>query len=140
VSSYVQLGEVHTWYDEFGEGEPVALLHPGGADARAWAPNLDALAAQFRVSAVSEAFKLNPDVITLDHQMPLLTGEHALEHIREICPNAKVVVVSAFRPCGRRPRRCASVQPPTLPENPRGSGIGFSLDFGVRDENRPICN
>jgi hypothetical protein len=34
-------------------------------------------------------------VITLDHQMPLLTGEHALEHIREICPSAKVVVVSA---------------------------------------------
>jgi pimeloyl-ACP methyl ester carboxylesterase len=49
MAGYVQLGEVHTWYDEHGEGEPVVLLHPGGADARAWGPNLDALAAGFHV-------------------------------------------------------------------------------------------
>jgi two-component system chemotaxis response regulator CheY len=46
-------------------------------------------------SAISAAYKLDPDVITLDYQMPLLTGELALEHIREISPDAKVVVVSA---------------------------------------------
>jgi CheY-like chemotaxis protein len=46
-------------------------------------------------TAISSAFKLDPDVITLDYQMPLLTGELALEHIREIRPDAKVVVVSA---------------------------------------------
>ena len=40
---------VRTWYDEHGEGEALALLHPGGADARAWAPTLDALVAQFHV-------------------------------------------------------------------------------------------
>jgi pimeloyl-ACP methyl ester carboxylesterase len=46
---YVELGDVRTWYDEHGEGEPLALIHPGGADARAWGPNLDALAAHFHV-------------------------------------------------------------------------------------------
>jgi pimeloyl-ACP methyl ester carboxylesterase len=49
VAGYEDLGGVRTWYDEHGEGERMVLLHPGGADARAWAPNLDALAARFRV-------------------------------------------------------------------------------------------
>jgi pimeloyl-ACP methyl ester carboxylesterase len=49
LADYVQLDDVRTWYDEHGEGEPLALLHPGGADARAWAPNLDVLAAHFHV-------------------------------------------------------------------------------------------
>lgn len=49
MAGYVQLGDVNTWYDEHGEGEPLVLLHPGGADARAFAPNLDALAARFHV-------------------------------------------------------------------------------------------
>jgi pimeloyl-ACP methyl ester carboxylesterase len=49
MAAYVQLGEVRTWYDEHGEGEPLVLLHPGGADARAWAPSLDALTAHFHV-------------------------------------------------------------------------------------------
>jgi pimeloyl-ACP methyl ester carboxylesterase len=37
------------WYEEHGEGEPLVLLHPGGADARAWAPNLGPLAEHFHV-------------------------------------------------------------------------------------------
>ena len=49
MATYIQLGGVPTWYDDYGQGEPLVLLHPGGADARAWAPNLDALAAVFHV-------------------------------------------------------------------------------------------
>jgi pimeloyl-ACP methyl ester carboxylesterase len=45
----IQLTDVNTWYAEHGAGDTLVLLHPGGADARAWAPNLDALAARFRV-------------------------------------------------------------------------------------------
>lgn len=49
MAGYVQLGDVRTWYDEHGDGEPLVLLHPGMASARAFGPNLDALAARFRV-------------------------------------------------------------------------------------------
>jgi pimeloyl-ACP methyl ester carboxylesterase len=49
LADYAELGDVRTWYDEHGEGEPLVLLHPGGADARAWAPNLDPLAEHFHV-------------------------------------------------------------------------------------------
>ncbi len=49
MANYAQLGDVRTWYDEHGVGEPLVLLHPGGADARAWAPTLDALSARFHV-------------------------------------------------------------------------------------------
>jgi pimeloyl-ACP methyl ester carboxylesterase len=40
---------VDTWYEELGEGEPLVLLHPGGADARAWGPAIDSLMSHFRV-------------------------------------------------------------------------------------------
>jgi pimeloyl-ACP methyl ester carboxylesterase len=40
---------VQTWYAEHGAGDPLVLLHPGGADARAWGPNLDALTGHFHV-------------------------------------------------------------------------------------------
>jgi pimeloyl-ACP methyl ester carboxylesterase len=49
MANYVELSGLNTWYDEHGAGEPVVLLHPGGADARAFGPNLDELAARFHV-------------------------------------------------------------------------------------------
>jgi pimeloyl-ACP methyl ester carboxylesterase len=51
MADYVSLAGVRTWYDEHGEGEPLVLLHPGGAgvDSRAFGPNLGPLAARFHV-------------------------------------------------------------------------------------------
>lgn len=49
MSRYIQLGEVHTYYEEDGNGDPLVLLHPGGADSRAWELNLPGLAERFRV-------------------------------------------------------------------------------------------
>jgi pimeloyl-ACP methyl ester carboxylesterase len=48
MASYTQLGDVNTWWDSHGDGEPLVLLHPGGADSRAYDSNLDGLAAAFR--------------------------------------------------------------------------------------------
>lgn len=49
MGRYVQLGEVRTWYEEDGAGEPLVLLHPGGADSRAFESNLPGLVEHFRV-------------------------------------------------------------------------------------------
>ena len=51
MADYVQLDGVRTWYEEYGDGEPLVALHPGGAgvDSRAWAPNLGALSTHFHV-------------------------------------------------------------------------------------------
>lgn len=49
MAASVDLGGVRTWYERRGGGEPLVLLHPGGADSRAFGPNLDALAARFQV-------------------------------------------------------------------------------------------
>lgn len=43
MAAFIELNGVNTWYDERGDGETLVLLHPGGADASAWAPQLDAL-------------------------------------------------------------------------------------------------
>jgi pimeloyl-ACP methyl ester carboxylesterase len=47
--SYVQLGDVKTWYDEHGAGDPLVLMHGGLVDARFFAPNLGALVEHFHV-------------------------------------------------------------------------------------------
>ncbi|GAA4889687.1 alpha/beta fold hydrolase [Actinomycetospora straminea] len=46
---YVQLGDVAMAYEDDGQGDPLVLLHPGLADARAWAPCVPGLARHFRV-------------------------------------------------------------------------------------------
>jgi pimeloyl-ACP methyl ester carboxylesterase len=51
MADYVLLNGVRTWYEERGDGDPLVLLHRGGAgvDARAFEPNLGPLAERFRV-------------------------------------------------------------------------------------------
>ncbi|MGH9025219.1 MAG: alpha/beta fold hydrolase [Acidimicrobiia bacterium] len=49
VANYVQLGDVHTYYEVDGQGEPLVLLHPGGADSRVFESNLPGLTEHFRV-------------------------------------------------------------------------------------------
>lgn len=65
MSEYKDVGGIRTWYDDHGKGEPLVLLHPGGAgvDARAWGPNLRALADHFRVfTPERRAHGRTPDV------------------------------------------------------------------------------
>jgi pimeloyl-ACP methyl ester carboxylesterase len=72
MAGYVVLDGVRTWYEEHGDGDPLVLLHPGGAgvDARAFAPNVGPLAARFRVyTPERRAHGHTPDVagpITFD--------------------------------------------------------------------------
>jgi pimeloyl-ACP methyl ester carboxylesterase len=72
MADYALLDGVRTWYDEHGDGDPVVLLHPGGAgvDARAFGPNLGPLAARFCVyTPERRAHGHTPDVagpITFD--------------------------------------------------------------------------
>jgi len=61
----VTVDGVQTWYEERGHGDPLVLLHPGGAgvDARAFGPNLDALAQHFHVfTPERRAHGRTPDV------------------------------------------------------------------------------
>jgi pimeloyl-ACP methyl ester carboxylesterase len=72
MAGYVVLDGVRTWYEEHGDGDPLVLLHPGGAgvDARAFGPNVGPLAARFRVyTPERRAHGHTPDVagsITFD--------------------------------------------------------------------------
>lgn len=43
-----QVDGIEIWWDAHGAGDPLVLLHPGGADSRAWDSNLEGLAAHFR--------------------------------------------------------------------------------------------
>ncbi len=45
----MQLGEVQTYYEEHGAGEPLVLLHPGLADSRAFDDWMPELTGHFRV-------------------------------------------------------------------------------------------
>jgi len=49
MSDYVQLGEARTYYEVDGVGDPLVLLHPGGADSRAMEVMLPGLTDHFQV-------------------------------------------------------------------------------------------
>lgn len=48
VTDLTRVDGIEVWWDVHGRGEPLVLLHPGGADSRAWDGNLDGLVAHFR--------------------------------------------------------------------------------------------
>jgi pimeloyl-ACP methyl ester carboxylesterase len=61
----VHLATVPMWYDERGHGDPLVLLHPGGAgvDSRALGPVRESLVPHFRTSAPEQrAHGRTPDV------------------------------------------------------------------------------
>jgi pimeloyl-ACP methyl ester carboxylesterase len=47
----ITLGPVDTYYEEAGSGDPLVLLHPGGADVRAFQGTIPVLAEHFHVFA-----------------------------------------------------------------------------------------
>ncbi|MEV0293676.1 alpha/beta hydrolase [Nocardia sp. NPDC050710] len=49
MTNYVQLGDVRTWYDETGAGEPVLLLHGGFVDSRSFDAAVPGFAEHFHV-------------------------------------------------------------------------------------------
>jgi pimeloyl-ACP methyl ester carboxylesterase len=49
MGTYVQTGDVRTWYADYGQGDPLVLMHGGLVDARFFEPNLAALAEHFHV-------------------------------------------------------------------------------------------
>jgi pimeloyl-ACP methyl ester carboxylesterase len=49
MGEYVQLGDVRTWYDELGAGDPLVLMHGGLVDARFFEQNVGPLAERFHV-------------------------------------------------------------------------------------------
>ena len=46
--------------------------------------------------AITEAARLQPDVVLLDISMPRMTGLDALPEIKRVAPEAKVIVLSGF--------------------------------------------
>ena len=51
MGTYVQIGELKTWYDEAGTGEPLVLLHGGIVTNETWGPQLVELPEHFHVFA-----------------------------------------------------------------------------------------
>ncbi|QIS22074.1 alpha/beta fold hydrolase [Nocardia terpenica] len=49
MSDYVTAGGVHTYYEVYGEGEPLILLHGGGNGAESWLGQIPELSQHFRV-------------------------------------------------------------------------------------------
>lgn len=46
--------------------------------------------------AVSEARRLTPDLIVLDHMMPRRTGADAIPELREVCPQTQILMFTAY--------------------------------------------
>ena len=82
MATYVDLNGVRTWFDQQGVGEPLVLLHPGGADSRAFAPNLDAFAARFQTfTPERRGHGHTPDVGPITFELMAEDTIHFLERV-----------------------------------------------------------
>jgi pimeloyl-ACP methyl ester carboxylesterase len=98
AEAYVDLRGIRTWYGDSGEGPPLVMLHPGGVDSRALAPNAAALAEHFHVW-LPERRGHGRTLATIrcrtlvmagdDDEMPL---EHTLELYRSL-PDSELAIV-----------------------------------------------
>ncbi len=82
MATYVNVNGVRTWFDEHGAGEPLVLLHPGGADSRAFSPNLAAFAARFRTfTPERRGHGHTPDVGPITFELMAEDTIHFLERV-----------------------------------------------------------
>ncbi len=51
TGTYIEANGLRVYYEAYGEGEPLLLLHGGTATSRSWASHLPAFAERFRVFA-----------------------------------------------------------------------------------------
>ena len=51
MGQYVQIGDLKTWYDEYGVGDPVVLLHGGLVTNDTWGPQIADFSGRFHVLA-----------------------------------------------------------------------------------------
>ena len=50
--NYVQANGLNMYYEEYGNGEPLILLHSGTSTSRMWRPHIPFFAEHFRVIAL----------------------------------------------------------------------------------------
>jgi pimeloyl-ACP methyl ester carboxylesterase len=48
MGEYVQVGDVNTWYEVSGDGDPLVMLHGGMGDGTAWGANAPAMAERYQ--------------------------------------------------------------------------------------------
>ena len=51
MGAYIEIGELKTWYDEQGRGDPLVLLHGGMGSNATWAAQIPEFGTRFRVIA-----------------------------------------------------------------------------------------
>ena len=59
MAQYVEINGLRTWYDEYGDGEPLLLLHGGMCTNETWAAQVPALSERFRVRGAEVVHGLN---------------------------------------------------------------------------------